>query len=121
MMEDPICTACSGKKSEHFDGEGKPITRHMFTEREGELQTREAAEKNQQQQLSGPSVIRLPGAQTNEAGAIGRLCEVLLENNMMSTAQALYVAGMGSKPEASSGFADPAAHPFYKPSPGAGY
>lgn len=103
-MGEKICTACGGKKEDHFNSDGKPITRHMFTEQEGELQTREAVEKKLQ---TGPQLIKLPGAQTNEAGAIGRLCEVLLENGQMSTPQALYVAGMGPKPEAPSGFADP--------------
>lgn len=109
------CGICKGKKSEH--GPGK--TQHVYSP-EGQLKTHKQEEAEQQRQ-AGPQLIRLPGAQTNEAGAIGRLCEVLMDNGLMSQEQALYVAGMGTKPEKMSGFQDPARrHPFYKDSPGAG-
>lgn len=100
-----ICTLCEGKRREHYDAEGKPITRHVFTTAEGQLHTHEELRKEQQK--AQQQVIRLPGAQTNEAGAIGRLCEVLMENNLITASQALYVAGMGPKPDTPSGFRDP--------------
>lgn len=104
----PPCAVCRGAKEEH--GPGK--TQHVYTTESGQLMT----QRQQEQMTRGmtqvqPQVIRLPGAQTNEAQAVGRLVEVLLEKQILSTPEALYIAGMGSKPEVTppaSGYRDPA-------------
>lgn len=112
------CIICGGSKEEHFK-EGKAITRHAYSEREGELITHEEKAKQQQKtQLGGMPLASMVNAQPN---SVGRLVEVLLDSGVIRTEDALYIAAMGSKPNPPSGFADPARHPFYQPTPGAGY
>jgi hypothetical protein len=109
----PPCAVCRGGYKEHFDGDGKKITAHAYTEQPGDLRPQPKPQPAQ-------NPIRLVGAQTNEAGAIGRLCEVLLQNGLIDTPEALYVAGMGTKPEpeSPSQWSDPNA--FFLPTPGGG-
>ena len=85
------CGVCGGSRESHDRADVK----HAFRV-DGQLQSKEQAAKEAAQ--STPRVIRLPGAQTNEAGAIGRLVELLMEKGVLSGADALYVAGMGQKP-----------------------
>lgn len=107
MSEQP-CAVCRGAKEEH--GPGK--TQHVYTTDPGQLMTsRQQEQQMRQLQQQQPMAIRLPGAQTNEAQAVGRLVEVLLEKQILSTPEALYIAGMGPKPEVlppTSGYRDPA-------------
>jgi hypothetical protein len=98
MMSSTPCTICGGSKAEHEN------SIHAYSEKWGDLATPEQRRQGQQQ----PMMVKLPGAQTNEAGAIGRLVEVLLEKGLLNTGEALYVAGMGEKPAAQSGYQDPA-------------
>lgn len=124
MGDQGKCSACGGAREEHGPG----LTQHVFTLRDGELKSHDQVERESRQSSQGPVAIRLPGAQTNEAGAIGRLVEVLRDKGLLSDAEALYVAGMGSKPEKKPQFRDPALFDvpdprqrFYVDSPGAGY
>jgi hypothetical protein len=56
-----------------------------------------------------PQVVRLPALNGTDQAAIGRLIEVLLEKNTLSTPEALYILGVGSKPE------PPAPRKFFDP------
>ena len=94
-----MCAACGGKKEEH--GEGK--TQHVYTETPGQLMTHDQ-QKKAQSQAPQPMAIRLPVA--NDQNNYGRLVEVLLEKNLISPQEALYIAGMAPKPQPQ--FADPA-------------
>lgn len=85
------CGVCGGSKQQH----DRPDVKHAFRA-DGQLQSKEQAAKEAAQ--STPRVVRLPGAQTNEAMAVGRLVEVLIEKGVLTHADALYVAGMGQKP-----------------------
>jgi hypothetical protein len=51
----------------------------------------------------------LPALNGTDQAAIGRLIEVLLEKNTLSTPEALYILGVGSKPE------PPAPRKFFDP------
>lgn len=96
------CAACGGSQADHAPGK----TQHAYTERAGELITHEQmAKRNAPPQQ--PTVVRLGQAASNSAGADGRLTEVLLELGVIKVEHALYIAGMGSKPPAPSGFRDP--------------
>lgn len=79
------CGVCGGKFSEHQN----PNVKHVFSA-EGQLISKEQAAKQQQRP------VRFP--QTGEAGLVGRLVEVLMAQHMVSQEEALYVAGMGPKP-----------------------
>lgn len=106
QLTEARCAVCRGKKSEHFDVRGFPITQHAFTELEGDLVTHKEREK-QNTPPAQPQLIRLPGGTANEGGAINRLIEILLNKGTLSTDEALYVCGIGPKPEQPSGFRDP--------------
>lgn len=97
-----VCAVCGGSEAEH----GPDKTRHVFTEKPGELITHEQRAR-QNQQPQGPTVVRLGQASAATPGADGRLVEVLLELGVIKVEHALYVAGMGPKPPAPSGFRDP--------------
>jgi hypothetical protein len=101
---EPKCAVCHGRKSEHFDDEGRPKTQHAFTELEGDLVTHQ---QNAKRQPKSPTVIQLPGGTQNEGGAINRLIETLLNKGALTTDEALYVCGIGPKPEPPSGYRDP--------------
>lgn len=79
------CTICGGSIEEHQG------SRHAYTTTPGDLKVPETPKPNQSP--------RLNGAQTNEAQAIGRLLEILAQKNILSLQEAIYVAGMGPKPE----------------------
>jgi hypothetical protein len=104
-VEDPICVTCKGPKSTHFDDDGKSITQHQFTteQEENPLETkdqrtkREAKKRAAERPGLGPTTLM--GLGVNPL-AIGRLVEILLERQLISTDEALYVAGMGGKPKA---------------------
>ena len=102
QTNDPICVTCKDKKSNHFDDEGKPITQHQFTtEEEPKLESREQRSRRlakSQHPSSGANLAALVNAQPN---SVGRLTEVLLDKKIITAAEALYVAGMASKPEGS--------------------
>ena len=102
------CTVCSGSKEEHFDAEGKQITIHAYTELEGDLVTQEQDKKRRQQKgtLAGVPISTMVNAQPN---SVGRLVEVLIDAGAIRTEDALYIAGMGSKPNSPRAeFTDPA-------------
>jgi hypothetical protein len=59
-----------------------------------------------------PMLIRLPGATHNEGGAINRLHRGHHRPRGPSrTGEALYICGIGPKPEQASGYQDPAMPP----------
>lgn len=111
--ERPPCAVCRGAYSEHFDGDGKKITQHSYTEKEGDLVTHEeAAKRSQPRQQQGMQVS--PTMLAMQAGtnplAMGRLIEVLLDKGVLTNEDALYVAGFSpTKPNRASGYADPSA------------
>lgn len=111
---EPLCSICGGTRAEH---EGRV---HAFTEQPGQLET-QAQQKKRQEALagSGPLAIKVPGGSDNLM--VTRLIEVLLEKGVLNAPDALYITGVGSKPAPPSGFQDPSSHPFYQPTPGAGY
>lgn len=104
----PLCAVCKGEKKDH--GEGKSI--HAYTTTPGGL---EAA--NRSEQKSGPQAVFIPPGGVHSPQAMGRLLEVLLEKGVISAPDALYVLGVGTKPNPES----ETSHPFYQPTPGAGY
>jgi hypothetical protein len=120
-MADAPCAVCGGTKNEHYEDDGKtPRTQHVYTTTPGEMVTHAEKEKQKQQvpQLSGAPLAAVVNSQPN---SVGRLVEVLLDAGVIRTQDALYIANMGSKPSPPTGFSDPAQHPFYQPTPGAGY
>ena len=103
-MSEARCQVCGGAPEEHSPGK----TQHAFTEVGGQLLTHEQVAEAKRRREQAPQVIRLPGAQTNEATAVARLVEVLLEKRIMTTDEALYVAGMAGKPHsAEAHYRDP--------------
>jgi hypothetical protein len=108
---DAVCKVCGGRKSEHFDDKGFPVTRHAFTELEGDLVTHREASKRSSGGREQPMMIRLPGATQNEGGAINKLLEIMIDRGTLTTAEALYICGIGPKPEQASGYQDPAMPP----------
>lgn len=104
-IEKMKCAVCGGTKEEH----GSDI-RHAFTITPGELLTPEQRARQQGgQQGMAPQVVRLGGAQTNEALALNRLLETLLGKEVINAEEALYVVTGMKAPQLASGFADPAA------------
>lgn len=102
------CAICRGKLEEH--GPGKSA--HAYTQKAGELVTHEEMAKRQAaNQPRQAQIIRLPGGTQNEGGAINRLIEVLMDRDVLSPEEALYICGIGEKPRAPSGFQDPAQPP----------
>lgn len=102
----PKCTVCGGEKKDHFDAEGKAITRHVYTVIEGALET----QAQRQQRLQPHQVMPPLAAIGGNPMSLGRLVELLLERGVIDTPDALYVAGYGSKPEKplqTSGYMDP--------------
>lgn len=101
----PPCGVCKGSYKEHFDDDGKPITQHAYTALEGDLVTHQEMAKRQSppaRAAFNPSMLMAQ----NPAMA-GRLTEVLLDLKLIGVEHALYVAGMGPKPPAPSGYQDP--------------
>lgn len=86
------CAICFGTRDEHGPG----LTQHAFTDREGDLVTPLEMAKRQPQP---PRLIQLPGGTHNEGGAINRLIETLMNKGLLSVEEALYVVGVGPKPE----------------------
>lgn len=107
MVNEAICRVCGGTRSEHFDAEGKPKTQHVFTEQEGQLMSHaEAAKMNRPAQ---PAAFMVPGKfNGTDASAIQRLLELMLERGALTQEDALYIVGVGPKPEKKSGYIDPA-------------
>lgn len=93
------CAICGDTKENH---EGRV---HAFTTKQGDLKTPEQASKEAQPQR--PQALNFGALGLNPMG-LGRLIEVLMEKNLLSDDEALYIAGFRSKPENKSGFADPA-------------
>lgn len=119
-MASGVCTVCGGAKKEHFDSDGNPTRIHVYTEVEGDLATKQQKEG---MRISQPSPVA--GMMMNMGAnpvSLGRLVEILMERGLILSDEALYIAGMGPKPmpPQPSGYRDPA-HPFYQPTPGAGY
>lgn len=73
------CKICGGTVAEH---EGR---QHQYTETPGDLK---GPEKPQQP----PVVMRMGGAQTNEAQAMNRMLEVLVGRGLLESEDAFYVA-----------------------------
>lgn len=108
-QQESRCSICRGTKREHIDVEGNQITQHMFTTIEGDLMTPAEHAKRQSSQPPrvgiSPNVLQYMG---NAGVSIGRLVEVLLEKQVITPEEALYIAGMAPKPTAKSGYKDPA-------------
>lgn len=104
----PPCAVCQGSYDEHFDGDGKRTTQHMYTETPGDLTT--PSQRAKEQMLGGQGRQQINPAMLMGAGSnpisFGRLVEVLLEKNFIDPDEALYIAGMAGKPVKQ--FADPA-------------
>jgi hypothetical protein len=101
MANSKPCTICGGQPEEHAQ------TKHIYTQNHGEMMTAEQkAQQHKGPNPFPPTVLRLPGAQTNEAGAISRLVELMLDKKMIDQTEALFILGVGSKP--TSRFTDPA-------------
>lgn len=119
-MGDAPCEVCGGTKAEHYGDDGKtPRTQHAYTTTPGEMITHAEREKQQQQpqpfQVGGVPLSTMVNSQPN---SVGRLTEVLLDAGVIRPQDALYIAGMGSKPNPPSGFVDPAKHLFTQVKPG---
>lgn len=74
------CAVCGGSRSEHFNSEGVPLTVHAYTEVQGDLRG---------------APINQPKSKKNEpvnTEQFNRLLEVLVDNQMISAADLLYVA-----------------------------
>jgi len=104
QVEDPICITCRGPKSTHFDDQGNPTTQHQFTTEEGtDLDTRAQRAKKEAKEKAAQRSPTLSGMTAMALGAnplaIGRLVELLLEKQVLSPEEGLYVAGMGQKPQ----------------------
>jgi hypothetical protein len=103
-VTDP-CGICEGSPGEH----DSPNVQHVWVPQGNtELITKAEAAKKRAQSQRQPMMVLGSQNQVNEA--VGRLVEVLLGQKMISTEEALYVAGMGPKPDytPASGFRDPA-------------
>lgn len=96
------CAVCHGKRSEH-----KSTTKHMFTEEEGVLMT-PAQAKQAQMRAESPraQVIQLPGMTPGHSTMTDRLIQVLLQKQLISKDEALFILGVGPEPQR---FRDPAA------------
>jgi hypothetical protein len=99
------CGICQGKFSEHVP----PNIQHVWVSVGGDLMTHEQKKKQE-----GRAPGMAPGAVIRTSmglspDAVGKLTEILLEKGIISTPDALYVAGMGSKPDQNklSGYRDP--------------
>lgn len=98
---EPICSICRGKKSEHG-----PDTIHVFTQIDGDLMSKdEKAKAATVSNQSHPMRLQVPGADP----MITRLLEVLMDKGLFNTHEVLYVVGVGAKPAIPipSGYADP--------------
>lgn len=105
--EQKKCTICNGTEAEHAG------LRHAFTTEEGGLletpdQKRQRAGEVSPMAVQPGQVIRLAGAPTNEATAMNRLIEVLMEKGLITMAEGFYIA-TGNRVDDPK-FADPAAH-----------
>ena len=101
----PPCGVCKGAYKEHFDDAGKPITQHAYTPNSGDLVTHQEMAKRHQPQQRVPFN---PQMLTQASGPqLGRLVELLIERNLLGVEDGLYIAMMGPKPAAPSGFRDP--------------
>lgn len=106
MYDQEKCTLCGGTRAEH---EGR---QHQFT-KEGdqvELSTqRERAEAVRRQQGT-PMRLSLPPISGTDGQAIHRLIELMLDKGLFTAEEALFILGVGSKPELlndRSGYQDP--------------
>lgn len=99
------CGVCGGRKKEHFDDEGKPITQHVFSS-DGRLISHADAAKARQIQ---PQRVVLPSQFAGtDAQVITKLIEVLMDKSIISNEEALYIFGVAPKPAPATGFNDPA-------------
>lgn len=87
---DPTCKICGGKRSEHG-----PDTIHAFTEVEGDLATPQ--QKSQQQQRPG-NMVPNPSPPDSASAALGRLLGLMLEKDLVTLDETLYIGGFGPKP-----------------------
>ena len=83
------CRVCGGSKDSHFDDKGKPITQHAYTERAGDLVTHEEMAKRQSPPPRTPVVFGPGGNPT----ITDRLVEVMLKRELITSEEALYIAG----------------------------
>lgn len=96
------CKICDGTKAEHFDESGQKKTIHEFTTREGDLRPpKEKPEIRPEQMVTR---LQMPGA----ALEVTRLVEVMMDKGLLTVPEVLYIAGVGPKPAAPSGYLDPA-------------
>lgn len=112
------CGVCKGAYDEHFNSEGKPKTQHAYVAEGGSLMTqKEAAEARGPQK---PAMMNPGLAYMGNAGmSVARLTELLLEKNLLSPEEGLYIAGFGPKPVLETPkFRDPSS--FGVDSPGGG-
>jgi hypothetical protein len=101
MSDEAPCKLCGGK----FDEHGPGLTQHVYTQREGEMKTFEQ-EAREKQAAQRPVMVLPPSTNSTQ---VERLVQVLLTRGLILTDDALYIAGMGPKPEQqSSGYIDPA-------------
>lgn len=100
-VESAPCGVCKGSRKEHFDGAGRPITQHVYSPDGGLVSQVDAAKARQAQQSVIPP--RFPGT---DAQVITRLIQTLMDKGILSDPEALYIFGVGNKPEVTR-FVDP--------------
>jgi hypothetical protein len=88
------CVLCGGQPGKEHEGR-----QHAYTTTPGELQTPEQKAKAAQSSRQAPLGLNLGAVAANPL-AIGRLIEVLIEKNVLSKDEALYIACYGPKPTA---------------------
>jgi len=111
MSDKPPCMVCRGSYDEHFNDKGEAITQHAYTDTGGDLKTHAQVAEQRKQSLTPPGVPMLQYL-GNAGLSVGRLTEILLEKGIISTPEALYIAGIGTKPFASSEYQDPMSTPM---------
>lgn len=116
MNDKPPCMICRGAYDEHFNDKGEAVTQHAYTNTGGDLKTH-AQVAEQKKQSVAPQMGPMLQYMGNAGLSVARLAEVLLEKGVISTSEALYIAGFASKPAPSSGFLDPML-PAMKPEDG---
>lgn len=89
-----ICSTCSGKYEDHFDDKGNQKTQHNFAEEPGQPLTTQA-EREKEQAKPQPTSMLQPAlmAMGSNPISMGRLVEVLLEKELITDVDALYIAG----------------------------
>jgi hypothetical protein len=91
------CGICSGAFSEHL----APNVKHVWVPEDSNelISKQQQAEKNRAPQVirSSPPVIH--SSPPGDSGIINRLVELLLDKNLLNSAEGLYIAGIGEKPK----------------------